>query len=61
LTQHTPIGSVERCPGRHFPRPCGSSKAISLPRKPANGTWRPAAGPRVSSVRAAEIGELMTW
>ena len=61
LTQHTPMGSVEECQGRHFPRICGNSKATSLPKRPAKRTSRLAAGPRVSSVRAAQIGELMSW
>jgi hypothetical protein len=61
LTQQTAMGSVERCLGRHFPRPCGSSKATSLPRKRANSTSRPAAGLMASSVRAVKIGELTSW
>jgi hypothetical protein len=61
LTQHTPMGSVEGCPGRHFPRICGNSKATSLPKRPAKRTSRLAVGLRVSSVRAAQIGELMSW
>ena len=61
LTQQTPMGSVKGCQNRHFPRPCGNFKTISLPRKPANITSQPAVGPMVSSVPAAEIGELINW
>ena len=60
LTQHTPMGSVEGCLGRHFQKICGNSKATSLPKRPAKRTSRLAAGLKVSSVRAARIGELMT-
>jgi hypothetical protein len=57
LTQHTPMGSVEGCQDRHFPRRYGSFKATSPPKKPAKSTWRPVAGPTASFVPDADIGE----
>jgi hypothetical protein len=61
LTQQTPMGSVEGCPDRRFPKRCGNFKATSPPRKPANSTSRPVAGPKASSAPDANIGERTNW
>ena len=61
LTQQAPIGSVEGCPDRRFPRRCGSFKMTSQPRKPANSTSRPVAGRMASFVPDADIGERTNW
>ena len=61
LTQQAPIGSVEGCPDRRFPKRCGSFKTTSPPRRPANSTSRPVAGPMASSAPDADIGERTNW
>ena len=61
LTQQAPMGSVEACPDRRFPKRCGNFKATSPPKKPANSTSGPVAGPMASSARDADIGERTNW
>src|SRR5271165_3384945 len=61
LLQQAPIGSVEGCPDRRFRRRYANFKPTSPAKRPASSTWRLVAGPMVSSVLDADIGEPTNW
>ena len=61
LLQQAPIGSVEGCPDRRFRRRYANFKPTSPVNRPASSTWRLVAGPMVSSVLDADIGEPTNW
>jgi hypothetical protein len=61
LIQQDPTGSVSGCLGRRFPGRCANFKPISLPKKLANGIWRPVVGLTGLSARDADIDMPTNW
>src|SRR6202158_739215 len=61
LLQQAPIGSVEGCPDRRFPRRCANFKPTSPAKRPASSIWPPVAGPLASSPPHADTGAPTNW